>query len=112
MKTPTINLSAVGRPAILFVVAALFVAAIVVSSGTTATIQDPTCAPPPSEIVSCYAMEDSVSDTVDGNNPSATNALSFSAGKVGQGINFGPGGYIDIPHSSNLANQRVTLRVG
>ena len=39
---------------------------------------------------------------------SATNALSYVAGEVGQGFTFGTGGFIDIPASASLANQEFT----
>jgi hypothetical protein len=42
-------------------------------------------------------------------NPSATNAITFVLGMVGQGVTFGAGGYIEIPHSPALANQQFTI---
>ena len=38
-----------------------------------------------------------------------TNAVSFVPGIVGQGFDFGPGGYIDIPNSAALNNQQFTV---
>jgi hypothetical protein len=70
------------------------------------------CAPPPSGMVAWYWMDGNAYDTAalgGYNNPSATNAISFVAGKDGQGVTFGSGGYIDIPHSSALANQQFTI---
>jgi uncharacterized repeat protein (TIGR01451 family) len=70
------------------------------------------CEPPPSGMVAWYWMDGSAIDTTilgGFNNPSATNAISFVAGRVGPGVTFGPGGYIDIPHSPALANQQFTI---
>jgi len=70
------------------------------------------CAPPPSGMVAWYWMDGNAYDTAalgGYNNPSATNAISFVAGKDGQGVTFGSGGYIDIPHSPALANQQFTI---
>ncbi len=67
------------------------------------------CVPPPAGLVSWLPMDGSVIDIVDGNNPSATNALSFVPGKVATGVTFGADGFIDIPHSANLATQRFTI---
>ena len=70
------------------------------------------CVAPPPGMVAWYWMDGSAIDTAalgGFNNPSATNAISFVAGKVGQGVTFGTGGYIDIPHSPALANQQFTI---
>jgi len=70
------------------------------------------CVQPPSGMVAWYRMNGNANDTAalgGFNNPSATNAISFVAGKVGQGVTFGTGGYIDIPHSPALANQQFTI---
>jgi hypothetical protein len=70
------------------------------------------CVQPPSGMVAWYWMDGNVKDfaTLGGhNNPSAINAISFVAGKDGQGVTFGPGGYIEIPDSPALANQRFTI---
>ncbi len=70
------------------------------------------CVAPPPGMVAWYWMDGSAIDTTilgGFNNPSATNAISFTAGRVGQGVTFGTGGYIDIPHSPALANQQFTV---
>jgi hypothetical protein len=72
----------------------------------------PPCVQPPSGMVAWYWMDGNANDfaALGGpNNPSATNAISFVAGKHGQGVTFGSGGYIDIPHSSAMAPQRFTI---
>jgi len=72
----------------------------------------PSCLQPPSGMVAWYWMDGNAIDTAalgGFNNPSATNAISFVAGKHGQGVTFGSGGYIDIPHSSAMALQRFTI---
>ncbi|MFO0969605.1 MAG: LamG-like jellyroll fold domain-containing protein, partial [Gemmataceae bacterium] len=63
----------------------------------------------PTDAVSLYPLDGSVADVVGGNNPSATSAVSFVGGKIGQGATFGAGGYIDIPDSASLQNQQFTL---
>jgi hypothetical protein len=72
----------------------------------------PPCVQPPAGMVAWYWMDGNAYDTAalgGYNNPSATNAISFVAGKDGQGVTFGSGGYIDIPHSPALANQQFTI---
>jgi hypothetical protein len=67
------------------------------------------CVPPPSGMVAWYWMDGNAKDSRGSNDPSATNAISFVAGKDGQGVTFGPGGYIEIPDSSTLDNQQFTI---
>ena len=69
----------------------------------------PSCVQPPSGMVAWYWMDGNANDFGGSNNPSATNAISFVAGKDNQGVTFGSGGYIEIPHSSALAIQRFTI---
>jgi hypothetical protein len=54
-------------------------------------------------------MEGSANDHFGTNDPSATSAISFVAGEVGQGVTFGSGGFIDIPDSPSLQLQQITL---
>ncbi|RPI83494.1 MAG: LamG domain-containing protein, partial [Planctomycetaceae bacterium] len=68
-----------------------------------------TTLPAPAGLVSSWSFEGSTADVVDGNNPSASNAVSYVAGEVGQGVSLGAGGYIDIPQSANLDNQQFTF---
>ncbi len=63
----------------------------------------------PADIVSRWPMDGSAYDVVGSNNPSASNAISFVPGKAAQAVTFGTGGYIEIPHSASLANQRFTI---
>ncbi|MFS8888390.1 LamG domain-containing protein [Synechococcus sp. R55.1] len=67
------------------------------------------CVQPPLGMVAWYRMDGNANDSGGSNNPSATNAISFVAGKDGQGVTFSPGSYIEIPHSSALANQQFTI---
>jgi hypothetical protein len=70
------------------------------------------CVQPPSGMVAWYWMDGNARDfaALGGyNNHSATNAISFVAGKDGQGVTFGSGGYIEIPDSSALDNQQFTI---
>ena len=60
-------------------------------------------------LVSLYRLDGSVEDVAGDNEPSATAGLSFVDGRIGQGATLAPGGFIDIPHSENLANQVFTL---
>ena len=95
MKTLRLNLLAV---AIVVMVACL---------PSRATAQ--TCTPAPSGMVSWYRMEGSANDELGANDPSATSAISFVCGEVGQGVTFGAGGFIDIPDSPSLQLQQITL---
>ena len=87
--------------------ASLAVALAIVLSTGRANAQS--CVPAPSGIVSWYTMDGTTADREIANTPSATNAVSFVAGKVGQGVSLGSGGFIDIPDSASLALQRITL---
>ncbi|GIU81022.1 MAG: hypothetical protein KatS3mg006_0086 [Pyrinomonadaceae bacterium] len=89
---------------------------VTVAAGQTANVvfgnKQQGCVQAPSDLVAWYWMDGNANDTAalgGFQNPSATNAISFVAGKVGQGVTFGTGGYIDIPHSSALANQQFTV---
>lgn len=67
------------------------------------------CFMPPAGMVAWYPGDGTTNDIQGGNNPSATNAVSFVPGIVGQGFDFGPGGFIDIPNSAALNNQQFTV---
>ncbi|MGH9353729.1 MAG: LamG domain-containing protein, partial [Terriglobia bacterium] len=58
--------------------------------------------------MSWWAADGNTSDLLGANNPSASNAVSFVSGEVGTGFTLGPGGYIDVPASTSLANQQFT----
>ncbi len=71
--------------------------------------QAPSCTPPPANMVAWYPEDGYINDIQGSNNPSATNAIGFVTGKVGQGVTFGTGGYIDIPDTPALDNQQFTV---
>ena len=54
-------------------------------------------------------MDGSTDDIAAENNPSAVNAVSFELAMVDVGAWFGIGGFIDVPHAANLANQQFTI---
>jgi hypothetical protein len=62
-----------------------------------------------SGLISRYQFEGSAADVAGDNEPVADAGLSFVDGRVGQGVTFQPGGYIDIPHTEELARQVFTL---
>ncbi|HEU4687149.1 MAG TPA: Calx-beta domain-containing protein, partial [Vicinamibacterales bacterium] len=66
------------------------------------------CVAPPLGIVSLWTADGSAADAFGLNQPSATQ-VSYVAGKVGQGFTFGANGFLDIPASTSLANQRFTV---
>lgn len=68
------------------------------------------CVQPPPGMVSWWPGDGKVSDLLGFNNPSDVNGVSYVPGKIGNGFTFGSGGYIDIPASAKLANQRFTLQ--
>ncbi|MCI0747126.1 MAG: immunoglobulin domain-containing protein, partial [Verrucomicrobia subdivision 3 bacterium] len=73
-----------------------------------AVFREDLCDAPPG-LVSWWPMDGDVQDVADMNQPSATNGLSFVPGMVGSGLTLAAGGYVEIPHSANLANQRFTF---
>src|SRR5438045_6290010 len=87
--------------------AAIGVVLAIAFGSTHATAQ--TCTPAPSGMVSWYRMEGSADDQLGANNPSATSAISFVAGEVGQGVTLGSGGFIDVPDSPSLQLQQITI---
>jgi len=68
----------------------------------------PVCIVPPTGLVSWWTADSDASDLYGVNNPSAVNAVSLVSGKVGNGYTFGTNGYIQIPDSSSLDNQKFT----
>ncbi len=70
----------------------------------------PSCVLPPSGLVSWWAMDGNPADIRSANSPSATNGLTFGAGQVLGAVSLTTNGYIDIPHSTTLANQQFTLQ--
>ena len=62
----------------------------------------------PASLVSWWTADTNERDLYGVNNPSAVNAVTLVPAEVGKGFTFGVGGYVDIPHSSTLANQEFT----
>jgi hypothetical protein len=68
----------------------------------------PQCVAPPTGLVSWWTGDVDTTDLYGVNNPSAVNAVSLVPGEVSNGFTFGAGGFIDIPASPTLANQKFT----
>ncbi|MBN1308871.1 MAG: LEPR-XLL domain-containing protein, partial [Chitinispirillaceae bacterium] len=68
-----------------------------------------TSIPVPSGAVAWWKMDNNLNDSIESNNPSTSNSVSFVDGKVSQGLVLGIGGYVDIPHSATLNNQQFTI---
>jgi hypothetical protein len=66
------------------------------------------CVVPPSGMVGWWPGDSNENDIVGGHNPSAVNAVSIVPGEVRSGFRFGTQGYIEIPQSPGLENQRFT----
>ena len=63
----------------------------------------PACDPPPAGLVSWWAGENNVLDSVGTNNGTLQGGVTFAAGKVGKAFNLnGSSGYINIPASPSL----------
>jgi Concanavalin A-like lectin/glucanases superfamily len=67
-----------------------------------------TCVVPPTGLVSWWTGDGDETDLYGVNDPSAVNAVTLVTGEVLDGFAFRTGGYIDIPASSTLANQKFT----
>jgi hypothetical protein len=68
----------------------------------------PSCVLPNAKLVSWWTGDTDESDLYGLNDPSAVNAVSLVPAEVLDGFTFGTEGYIDIPPSSTLANQKFT----
>jgi hypothetical protein len=79
------------------------------ASATLTVLEVTNCVAPPSGLVAWWPLNTNALDIVGTNNPSATNGLTFVPAMVGGGARFGAGGYVDIPDSAGLANQRFTF---
>src|SRR5215469_11493198 len=66
------------------------------------------CWVPPASLVSWWTGDSNEKDLYGVNNPTAVHAVTLVPAEVGKGFTFGSGGYIDIPPSSTLANQKFT----
>lgn len=66
------------------------------------------CWVPPASLVSWWTGDHNERDLYGVNNPSAVNAVTLVPAKVADGFTFGSEGYIDIPPSKTLANQKFT----
>lgn len=73
-----------------------------------ASASSPTCIVPPTGLVSWWTGDVDETDLYGVNNPSAVNAVTLVPAEVLDGFTFGLGGYIDIPASPTLANQKFT----
>lgn len=82
-----------------------FVLLIVVAQGQRGQAQ---CVVPPSGLVSWWTGDTNATDLYGVNNPPAVNAVKLVPAKVKDGFIFGTDGYIDIPASKSLANQKFT----
>ncbi len=67
------------------------------------------CLPAPGGLVSWWPFDGSTADIQDGNSASATSGVSFTAGRVDDGLSLASGGFVDVAHTANLANQRFTI---
>src|SRR5579862_5121960 len=70
--------------------------------------QPQSCTVAPSSLISWWTGDTNENDIIGGNNPSAVSAVTLATGEVQDGFTFGHDGYIEIPASSTLANQRFT----
>jgi hypothetical protein len=59
-------------------------------------------------LVSWWTGDSDKKDLYGVNNPSAVNGVKLVSAEVAKGFTFGSGGYIDIPHSTTLENQKFT----
>jgi hypothetical protein len=66
------------------------------------------CVIPQSSMVSWWTGDTNDNDLYSVNNPSAVNTVALVPAEVLDGFTFGTDGYIDIPASSTLANQKFT----
>jgi hypothetical protein len=93
------------RPTLFLIACAAFgILAITSAPGQT-------CAPRSSGLLAWYPGDNDTSDLTGAHNPSATNAITLVPAKVGNGLLFGTGGYVDIPQSAGLAPQNFTIDV-
>ncbi len=83
---------------------------IMSSNALLTVISSPTCAPPPSGLVSWWRAEGSASDGVDSNNGTLLNGASFASGMVGQAFSFN-GSYqcVQVPHAASLVASNYSI---
>jgi ribonucleotide monophosphatase NagD (HAD superfamily) len=83
---------------------------IMSSNALLTVISSPTCATPPSGLVSWWRAEGSASDGVDSNNGTLLNGASFASGMVGQAFSFN-GSYqcVQIPHAASLVASNYSI---
>ena len=81
-------------------------------NGYSRSLQQPAasseCIAPPSGLVGWWPGDVNENDIVGANNPSAVPAVTLVPGKVLNGFTFGTNGYITIPESPSIDNQRFT----
>jgi hypothetical protein len=71
-------------------------------------LTQPKCVIPQSSMVSWWTGDTNENDLYGANNPSAVDAVTLVPAEVLDGFTFGTDGYIDIPASASLANQKFT----
>jgi hypothetical protein len=89
------------RTSSVFLLSIIFLAAV-------AEAATPTCVLPSSKLVSWWTGDVDESDLYGLNNSSDVNAVTPVPAEVLYGFSFGTLGYIDIPPSSTLANEKFT----
>ncbi|MEY2544857.1 MAG: hypothetical protein QOE81_2318, partial [Verrucomicrobiota bacterium] len=62
----------------------------------------PSCATPPSGMVSWWPAEGDAHDIQDGNDGTLQTGVTFASGKVGQAFEFNGNGGVDVPDADNL----------
>ncbi len=73
-------------------------------------IEAQTCASPPSNLVSWWALNGNADDLIGANNGSLAGVPgSFVSGKVGLGFRGTPGGYVSVPPSASLNVREFTI---
>jgi hypothetical protein len=77
-------------------------------TGVAEPARAPKCVVPPTGLISWWTGDVDETDLYGVNNPSAVNAVTLVPGEVLDRFTFGNDGYIDIPASSTLANQKFT----
>jgi hypothetical protein len=83
---------------------------IMSSNALLTVISSPTCATPPSGLVSWWRAEGSASDGVDSNNGTLLNGASFASGMVGQAFSFnGSNQCVQVPHATSLVASNYTI---
>jgi hypothetical protein len=72
-------------------------------------ILQPGCVSIPAGLVSWWQAEGNANDAADSNMGVVVNGASFAPGEVGQAFNFGGTNHVEVPASSNLNVQSLTI---